>query len=187
MLIKQLAPNYTVYAIDSHGHGKSQRHKNYGYPTMAEDIAQFIKALNIQKPILYGYSDGGILGLILASTYPDMLSKLIVSGANMDITGQTKGALRLVKFGYFITRDKRLKLILDQPALPFDMLKNITVPTLVLAGEHDMIQPEHTQKIADAIKGSRLKIIEGESHGSYISHSPKLYLIIKPFLEEAIS
>lgn len=183
VLTRQLQQNYTVYAVDSRGHGKSQKHKRYDYFEMMEDIAAFIRALCIEKPIIYGYSDGGILGLLLAGTYPDMLSKLIASGANMDQSGQTKGALRTVKFGYFITRDRRLRLILDQPDLPFALLKNITVPTLITAGEHDMITLAHTQKIAAHIPGSQLLIIPGEKHGSYISHSKKLYPLIKEFLQ----
>lgn len=183
VLTGQLAPDYTVYAIDSRGHGKSKKHPSLDYRIMAEDIAGFIQQLHLHKPVLYGYSDGGILGLLLASSHPDMLSKLIVSGANMDLSGQKKSALRLLRFGHFITRDKRLRLILDQPDLPFDMLKQIKVPTLVLAGSKDMIREEHTQKIAQHIVGSQLMILEGEGHGSYISHSPKLYAIIKPFLD----
>lgn len=184
VLTKQLMTDFTVYAIDSRGHGKSKKHKSYDYEVMAEDIVELIKALHIDKPIIYGYSDGGILALLIASKYPDLLSKLIVSGANMDISGQTKGALRLVRFGYFITRDKRLRLILDQPDYSFEMLRNIQVPTLILAGSRDMIKEEHTRKIVAHIKGSELMIIEGESHGSYVTNSKKLYVIIEPFLRK---
>lgn len=175
---------YVIYAVDSAGHGKSSKPEQYSYYDMMEDIYEFIQALHIHKPILYGYSDGGILGLLLASKYPDVLSSLIVSGANLDMSGQTEKALRIVKFGYFITRDKRLRLILDQPNMSFEMLKNITVPTLVLAGSDDMIREEHTRKIASFIANSELKIVEGEGHGSYIAHSDKVYFIIKPFLDK---
>jgi pimeloyl-ACP methyl ester carboxylesterase len=82
-LVLQLSREYTVYAIDSRGHGKSSKTKSLDYYRMAEDIAGFIKLLNIEKPILYGFSDGGILGLIIGFRYPQLLSKLIISGANI--------------------------------------------------------------------------------------------------------
>lgn len=186
VLTKELEPEHTVFAIDSRGHGKSKKWPYYDYYTMAEDIAEFIKQLKIEKPIIYGYSDGGILALIIASKHPGLVSGIISSGANLDISGQTPSALRTVKFGYFITRDKRLRLILDQPDIPFDMLKNITVPALILAGSKDMIREEHTRKIAQHIAGGELKIIDGEGHGTYIAHSKKLYPIINPFIKKTL-
>ena len=50
---------------------------------MCDDIIEFIKKLIIDKPILYGFSDGGIIGLLVAIKEPTLLSKLIVSGANI--------------------------------------------------------------------------------------------------------
>ena len=86
-LVPELSKDYTVYAIDSRGHGKSTKVKTLDYDIMAEDIAEFIRILKLEKPMLYGFSDGGILGLILAYRYPDLLSKLIISGANLHPDG----------------------------------------------------------------------------------------------------
>lgn len=54
-----LAENFTVYAIDSRGHGQSQPVLEYHYADMAEDIKCFIEALELKNPMLYGFSDGG--------------------------------------------------------------------------------------------------------------------------------
>jgi pimeloyl-ACP methyl ester carboxylesterase len=145
VLISQLNKEYCVYAIDSRGHGKSQKSDKYDYFMLMEDIHMFILELKIEKPYLYGFSDGGIIGLLLASIYPNLLSKLIVSGANLDKSGQTTKALWILGFGHFITRDKRLKMILDQPDIPFEILQQIQIPTLILAGSNDLITEEHTQ------------------------------------------
>ena len=53
----------------------------FHYSDMAEDVKCFIEALKLEKPVLYGFSDGGIVGLLVVSTYPGLLSRLIVSGA----------------------------------------------------------------------------------------------------------
>jgi pimeloyl-ACP methyl ester carboxylesterase len=82
VLVLQLSQHHTVYAIDSRGHGKSSSVKSLDYRVMMEDIAAFITKLGIENAMLYGFSDGGIIGLLLAIEHPSMLSKLIISGAN---------------------------------------------------------------------------------------------------------
>lgn len=185
-LVPELSKAYTVYAIDSRGHGKSTRVKTLDYNIMAEDIAEFIRILNIEKPILYGFSDGGILGLLLASRYPDLLSKLIISGANLHPNGLKMKYFKLFRFIYFITRSSKYKLMLTQPNISDEDLSKIRTETYVLAGSDDMIEEEHTRHIAECIPKSTLRIIPGENHMSYVTHSPKLYGIIKPFLEKNI-
>lgn len=181
-LISQLKHKYTVYAIDSRGHGESTKVKELDYNSMAEDIAQFIKALKLEKPILYGFSDGGILGLILAFRYPELLSKLIVSGANLRPEGVKKRHRYLFRLIYVLTKSRNYKLMLTQPEISEEELGRIKVETLVLAGKNDMIDEKHTRLIAHAIPQSTLEIISGETHSSYVVHSEKLYHIIRTFI-----
>ena len=55
-------------------------------------------------------------------------------------------------------------LMIHHPNLTFDMLAQIHTPTLILAGEHDMIAPAHTQGIAEAIEGAELFIVADGDH-----------------------
>lgn len=182
VLMNQLKDQYTVYAIDSRDHGQSSKVNQLGYISMMKDVATFIQQLNIQKPILYGFSDGGIIGLLLAIHYPHLLSKLIISGANLTPLGvKLKFNLETV-YAYLCTKDKKIKMMLTQPNIKAKQLKKISIPTLVLAGSEDLISKNHTKKIAKHIPNSTLKIVKGEDHGSYIIHSDKLYPIIAPFL-----
>lgn len=181
-LIKLLETNYTVYAIDSRDHGYSTKVEELNYRTMAEDIAEFIRVLGIEKPILYGFSDGGILGLLIASKYPMLLSKLIVSGANLNPDGIVKRWDRLFRLLYRITKNRKLLLMNTQPDIRPEELHRITIPTLVLAGSRDMITREHTLMIAENIKGSILQILKGEGHTSYVINHKKLYRILADFI-----
>ena len=181
-LIEKLKSSYEVYAIDSRCHGKSEDTKEISYNLMCDDIIQFIKELNIEKPILYGFSDGGIIGLLVAINDPTLLSKLIISGANINPDVFTATDLLLTKLFYFLTRSKYIKMMLNEPNIPVEDLKKITVPVHVLAGEKDVIKLYHTKLIADNIKNSTLEIIDNENHGSYILHSEKLYEIIKKYI-----
>jgi pimeloyl-ACP methyl ester carboxylesterase len=181
-LINQLQKRYTVYAIDSRGHGKSTKVKELDYETMTEDIVAFIRTLKLEKPILYGFSDGGIMGIILASKYPGLLSKLIISGANLNPAGVKEKDMKLFRLIYRITKSIKFLMMLTQPNIHEEELNKIDIPTLVLAGSNDLIKEEHTRLIANKIPGSTLRILEGENHMSYVVHSPKLYDIINPFL-----
>ena len=181
-LIEKLKSNYEVFAIDSRCHGKSENPKEISYNLMSDDIIQFIKELNIEKPILYGFSDGGIIGLLVAIKEPELLSNLIISGANISPDVFTTFDLLLTKLFYFFTRSKYIKMMLDEPNIPIEDLQKITVPVHILAGEKDVIKLEHTKLIADNIKNSTLEIIKNENHGSYIVHSEKLYEIIKKYI-----
>lgn len=181
-LIPRLAADYTVYAIDARGHGQSATPAELHYEDMAEDILAFIDALALVKPAFYGFSDGGITGLIFACKYPDKLSCLMVSGASLTPKDLKKRFLRKTKRHYRRTKDPLFYLMLTEPNLTASQLHSITVPTLVLAGEKDLVKKSATRQIADAIPNAALHILEGESHGSYVVHSPKLYPLLRDFL-----
>ena len=183
-LIEKMQVNYTVYALDSRCHGKSDNPDKISYNLIAEDTIAFIKKLKISKPILYGFSDGGIVGLLIAIKEPDILSNLIISGANITPDATTKLDTILTKLFYFFTKNKLIKMMLDEPNIPLEDLQRITIPVHVLAGEKDVIRLNHTKLIADNIKNSTLEIVKGENHGSYIIHSDKIYGIIKKYLEK---
>lgn len=182
-LIEKLQVNYTVYALDSRCHGKSDNPDKISYNLMAEDTIAFIKKLKISKPILYGFSDGGIVGLLIAIKEPDILSNLIISGANITPDATTKLVTILTRLFYFFTKNKLIKMMLDEPNIPLEDLQRITIPVHVLAGEKDVIRLNHTKLIANNIKNSTLEIVKSENHGSYIIHSDKIYGIIKKYLK----
>lgn len=181
-LIERLKNNYKVYAIDSRCHGKSEKTEEISYDLMAVDMIEFIKKLKIDKPIVYGFSDGGIIGLLVAIKQPKLLSKLIISGANLNPNGMSRSMLIISKIGYFITRNKLFKMMIKEPNISRKDLEKIEIPTYVLAGEKDVIMEEHTRLIAENIKNSKLQIIPKENHYSYVVHSEKIYDIIKKYI-----
>lgn len=180
-IIPMLSDYFTVYAVDLRGHGKSSKINEYNYQDMADDIICFVKELQLKNPIYYGFSDGGIIGLLIASQHQNLLSHLIISGANTCPHGLKNKWYYLFKLIYLLTRDKKMKMMLTQPNISKKELEKITIPTLVLAGSNDMISEDNTKEIAQYIKNSTLNILEGETHSSYVVHSPKLFDLIKSF------
>ena len=140
----------------------------------------FLDELDLRDAIFYGFSDGGIVGLMTAAR-TDRVTALITSGANTNPTA-VKLSLRLMIRGmYFFKKDPKLELMLTEPHISDDTLRSIRAKTLVLAGSKDVIPEEETRHIASVVPGAELRILEGESHGSYIVHSTKIAGLIKEF------
>ena len=183
-LAGELSKEYEVFSLDTRGHGKSGEVGSFHYSDMVEDVAAFIRELRIEKPILYGFSDGGIVGLMLASKYPELLSGLIASGANLTPKG-VKGTTRfLMRLAYVLKKDPLMKLMLDEPNITDGDLEKITVPVLITAAEKDIIPLSHTKHIFTKISDCRLVVVPKENHGSYVIHSDRLFPLISGFLKE---
>ena len=178
-LTGRLAENFTVYTPDSRCHGKSQMTDDISYDLMAEDTAAFIKELNIEKPVLYGFSDGGIVGLLIAINHPELLSELIVSGANISPKGIKWYSLLAWRVRYLFNRKKSIRMMLVEPDIKPQELQKIKIPVHVVAGKRDIVKEEHTRLIAQNIPESTLDILPGENHGSYVVHSDKMYDLLK--------
>jgi len=180
-IVEPLSKQFTVYSIDSRGQGNSSRVDSISFQEMADDTISFIKTLKIHKPVIYGFSDGGIIGLLIASQYPGLLSKLIISGVNVSPAGIKDHFRILFSIIHFITKDPRVKMMLTEPNITASDLAKIDIPTLVLVGSRDAVKKSDTQFIVKNIPDSILRVLKGEGHMSYVFHSPKLIPIIQNF------
>lgn len=76
---RELKKHFTLWLIDLPGFGRSENpKKDFSVEDYADIITEFIKAGKIDKPALLGHSVGGRIGIVLASKYPEILSKLIL-------------------------------------------------------------------------------------------------------------
>lgn len=183
VLVEALAKDHAVYALDSRDHGKSGKTKELSYELMMEDTAGLIRQLGLEKPFVYGLSDGGIIALLLASKYPDLVSGIATSGANLRPDGVKEKFLKIFRFIYLLTRSRKFKMMLTQPNIGNEDLARISVPALVIAGSKDIIRENHTRHIARHIPNAELLLLQGEGHASYVVRSTKLYGILRPFMD----
>lgn len=173
-----LSKHFTVYLPDSRGHGGSSPVDEYHYDDMAEDMYQLIRELRLERPVFCGYSDGGIVGLLLASRHPGLLSRLVVCGANTD-PSMLKGLFMFrCRHSKALSSDPKVRMMLEEPHITADDLSRIDVPTTVVAGSRDAVRKEDTEFIASSIKGAEMLILRGETHGSYIEDGGKLARIV---------
>lgn len=172
--ISVLKNHFTVYAIDTRNHGKSSKVFELHYEDMANDVYEFITKLNLEKPIVYGFSDGGIIALILALKHQELLSRIIISGVNAQPSGLLDWQAAMYKFVYFFSKAKRIKLMLTEPNISNEELKTIKIPVDITGGSKDLIKQSHLKEIAENIPNSTLTIFKNELHGSYIVNSTKI-------------
>lgn len=173
-----LSQYFTCYLIDSRGHGVSEAVSEFHYDDMAEDVHAFIEALHLKHVTYYGFSDGGIIGILLACKYPQLFERMIISGANTHPKAMKKLTYLVFKVIAFFNRSPLFKLMLTEPNITKEQLQAIRIPTLVLAGSKDVVLESDTRFIANNIQNAVLKILDGEGHGSYIVHNTKVAELI---------
>ncbi len=175
---------YRVYAPDSRGHGNNEPLDEYHYADMAEDMYRFIQALNLNKPAFYGHSDGGIIGLLLEITHPGTLGLLAASGANLSPAGLRKDFIDKYTEINRQSPDPLLTLMLTEPHIDPEALRDISIPVLITVGEDDLILPEETKRITDNLKDVKTITVKGEDHGSYIENSEIMGNLLIDFLKD---
>ena len=172
---------YHVFAPDSRGHGANERLNEYHYADMAEDMYRFIRALHLEKPLFYGHSDGGIIGLLLEIHHPGTLGAMAISGTNLSPAGLDPEFLAEYRARNSHHPDPLVTLMLTEPDIDPRLLESIRVPVLVTAGEYDLILPEETQRIARHLPNAKLAVVEGEDHGSYIANNETMGRLLIDF------
>jgi pimeloyl-ACP methyl ester carboxylesterase len=77
-IIRALAPDMQIHGLDLRNHGESPWADSMSYAEMAEDVAHYIESNSIGPVALMGHSMGGKVGMRLAQTRPELLSRLVV-------------------------------------------------------------------------------------------------------------
>lgn len=173
--MEPFASHFRVLAIDTRGHGQTARGTApFTIRQFADDLLAFMDRLGIEKAHLLGFSDGGNIAMVFALRHPERVERLILNGANLDARGVKIGVQLPIEMGYRIARlfarrsakalrnAEMLGLMVNDPNVRLEELAHITCPTLVVAGDKDMIKDSHTRLIASAIPGAQLAILCGD-------------------------
>ena len=174
---RQMEPfsaGYQVFALDTRGHGHSPRGTApFTLEQFAEDLKGFLDSREIKRCHLLGFSDGANIALLFALKHPDYVEKLILNGADLSPSGVKWSTQIPIVLGWgmlqIIRRFDRkaqskwelLDLMTTQPHIKPKALSALAMPTLVVAGERDMIREKHTRRIAQSIPNSKLVILPG--------------------------
>lgn len=176
---------YRAILIDSRGHGRSTRDaRPFTYELMASDVIAVMDALKIRRAAVVGWSDGAIVGLVMALRAPVRLTRVFAFAANMDPGGVKPDVLTNPTFsrfqaeaaeaytrlsstpGEFESFSRSVNRMWDtEPNYRAADLARIATPVAIVDGDHDeAIKREHTEYLARSIPGAKLIILPGVSH-----------------------
>jgi pimeloyl-ACP methyl ester carboxylesterase len=197
------AAGYRVILIDSRGHGRSSRDERpYTYELMASDVIAVMDALKVPHAAVVGWSDGAIIGLVLAMKDPNRLTRVFAFAANMDPSGVKPDVLANPTFARFGTEAatsyarlsatpggfgdfaKAINRMWDtEPHYTAADLARIATPVAIVDGDHDeAIRRDHTEYLARTIPGARLIILPDVSHFAMLQDPAQFNAAMLAFL-----
>ncbi|KRL62781.1 alpha/beta fold hydrolase [Lactobacillus psittaci] len=182
-ILSPLSLYYTVYVLDMRGHGLSSGRAADHYQEEVSDLAAFIRKLNLKQPYVYGFDAGGVVTLMLASQYPNMIKKAIVAGVFVHGSGIKKYHYAFEGVKRFVNRDPDAQVELTETIVNPEQLKKITTPVLCVVGEKDWVKVEHVRWYSQIMQHARLVIMPRQNHDSYTVHSFKMLDLIKEFCD----
>jgi pimeloyl-ACP methyl ester carboxylesterase len=180
------ATHYKVVLADSRSQGKSLDPDHpLTFEMMADDYAALLDAMHIESADVIGWSDGGIVALLMAIRHPDKVTKLASTGANLwpEADAFAPGVWDEEKTEYEAGLHRKLttakekndrKLFLldwQEPHITMAQLHTIKAPSLIICGDHDLISITHTVLIYQNIPHAELWVVPNSSHGTLIEHA----------------
>jgi pimeloyl-ACP methyl ester carboxylesterase len=179
-----LARNHKIIAVEEQGHGRtSDRAGPVTFEGSADDVAALLRALNVEKADLFGFSNGASIALQVAIRHPQLVRKLVFASS------MTKRAGARKEFWDFIARadfsmmpqplkdaflrvnpdpnalrtmhDKDLARMQSFADVPDDRVRSVRASTLIVAGDRDVPTPEHAVELSHLIPNARVLIVPG--------------------------
>jgi pimeloyl-ACP methyl ester carboxylesterase len=180
-----MAQHYRTFIPDRRGHGKTPDVDGpLTYDAMTEDTIGFLEQVVGGPARLVGWSDGGIVALLLSMRRPDLVTRQVLVGTNFNhdgllpdfALGDDPNAEDVAMFkalyeavavdpaNWPVFFEKTARMWREEPMLTLDDLKAVEAPTLVLVGDDDAIYFDHTIALYEGIAASQLCVVPGTSH-----------------------
>jgi pimeloyl-ACP methyl ester carboxylesterase len=161
------ASERVVIMFDQQGHGRTpDTSRAMSYEQFADDAAALLRALDVERADVMGYSQGGGVALQLAIRHPTLVNKLVSLSATYRKDGwypsvfEAIGGLSAEAFSgtpvekafYEHTPDakafdayleKMKDLNIDDQNISDEQMRSFPAPTMVIVGDADGVTPEH--------------------------------------------
>jgi pimeloyl-ACP methyl ester carboxylesterase len=165
-----------VIVADSRAQGRSGfvGNEDFNYDMLTADWAALIEKLNLEQVDVFGWSDGGIIGILLAKDHPKRIDKVYAFGANTKLPpeavlpevdrGLNKFLATLPDTGAGANTKKLLAMMTKHPDIPWEELKKVNKPITVATADRDLILVEHSVKIYRHLPMAHLEVFPNQSH-----------------------
>ena len=185
-----LARSRRVIAVEVQAHGHTRDvDRPFTFEQDADDVAALLDSLGVYRADVLGFSNGGTTALQIAIRHPAKVRRLVIASANYkrdgmpawfwesmekatfaDMPQPYKDAHRAIdpsEAGVHAMFERDSKRMIAFTDIPDASIRAIQAPTLVVAGDRDVILPEHAIELARTLPNARLAILPG-THGSYL-------------------
>jgi pimeloyl-ACP methyl ester carboxylesterase len=195
-----LGARFRMLAFDRRGHGRTaDTEAAFHYDGMAtESVAATLKLIGGPAHLI-GWSDGGNVALLVALRRPDLVRSLVLIGSNYHFDGnvptqsgvsgppkslQDRYAERSPDGrGHFAAvYEKSRAMWAAEPTLTRDDLRKISVPTLVIVGDDDLMTLAHTASLYESLPMGQLAVVPGTSHAILLEKPDLVGRLIGDFL-----
>lgn len=204
-LEEPLGSRYRVAAFDRRGHGYTRdSDAPFHYEAMAQEVIGVIEHLG--GPVhLVGWSDGGIAALIASLQRPDLIGRQVLIGTNfhhdgivwdVDLSDDSPvGEATAQAYAerspdgpehLAVVTAKFDRMAHTEPTLSSADLRPVATPTLVLAGDDDMVRLDHTVALFEALPAAQLAVVPGASHAVPVEKPALVARLILDFLSDPV-
>ena len=182
-----------VIAVEEQGHGRTtDRDQPSTFETSADDVAALVRQLGYEQVDIFGFSNGASIGLQAAIRHPLLVRKLVFASAMTKRDGARPELWEFMARADFsnmpqplkdaflkVTPDvQKLRAMHDKDAermrqfkdVPDASLQSLRAAVLIVAGDNDVVRPEHAVELSRQIPGARLLIVPG-GHGDYLGEA----------------
>jgi pimeloyl-ACP methyl ester carboxylesterase len=203
-----LAERYRVYVPERYGHGRTPDIDGpITYENMAEHTIAFMEALGIESAHLAGWSDGALVGLLVALRRPKLVRKLVWIDQYVTLADAPPGLLPFLEgmsidtaptfvvelyraFSpdgpdhFAVVLNKLKTLWTAQTGVDLSDLEHVKATTLVLAADEGGMTIEHVAAVRRALPDSQLAVVPGTSHGLVMEKPHVVNQVILDFLAD---
>ena len=183
-----LAARYRVHVPERFGHGRTPDIDGpITYENMAQHTIGFMEALALESAHLVGWSDGALVGLLVALRRPSLVRKLVLIDQFVTLDGappwylpfvnamapdnlppalvDTYAALSPDGGDHFPVAFGKLHRIFTTPTgVELADLANISAPTLVIAADSGAITLDHLAGMRHALPDPQIAVVPGATH-----------------------
>ena len=200
-----------VAAFDRREHGRTaDTPEAFHYESMVDETIAVIEHLGGPVHII-GWSDGGIVGLLLALRRPELVGRLVSIGSNYHcnalpdftatadrnhdpavVAGRARLAAAYAERSpdgpdhWAIVAAKTYHMFGIEPQLTVEDLARAPIPVLLMAGDDDVIPLSHTAAFFAGLPEAQLAIMPGASHALPREHPQEVVGLIERFLRSEI-